>query len=144
MLITLFAFEIILIVLTMLTTHMVEHKFASIQASLGMYCSKRTYKTKADINFIEMMIAEYNHLCSDTDEEPDLPSAISLKLHKEYIGRFTYVAIKNIAIKSRHLMWGIFAAEVLIAWINNKPRESVSDYFCQFIIDCYYVLLWDY
>ncbi len=124
MLITLFAFEIILIVLTMLTTHMVEHKFASIQASLGMYCSKRTYKTKADINFIEMMIAEYNHLCSDTDEEPDLPSAISLKLHKEYIGRFSYVSVMNIANKAKYLMWGIFISEIFIAWINQVTNQG--------------------
>lgn len=124
MLITLFAFEITLIILTVFTTHMVEHKFASIQASLGMYCSKRIYKTKADIHFIESMIESYNNLCSDTDEEPDLPSAISLKLHKEYIGRFSYVSVMNIANKARHLMWGIFGAEILIAWINQVTQDG--------------------
>ena len=124
MLITLFAFEIILIGLTMFTTRMVEHKFSSIEASLGMYCNKRTYKTKADIRFIEMMIEEYKRLCSDTDEEPELASAISLKLHKEYIGRFSYMSVMNIANKTKYLMWGIFVAEVLIAWINQEASKG--------------------
>lgn len=119
MLITLFVFEIILMILTVFTTHMVEHKFEAIHASLGMYCNKRTYKTKADIDFIETIINDYKRLCSDTDEEPDLPSAISLKLHKEYIGHFAYVSIKNIAIKARHLMWGIVVIEILITRINK-------------------------
>lgn len=126
MLITLFAFEIILMILTMFTTHMVEHKFEGIRVSLGMYCSKRAYKTKADIDFIETIINEYKRLCSDTDEEPDLPSAISLKLHKEYIGRFTYVSIKNIAIKVRYLMWGIVGIEILIAGINKTFYTTVT------------------
>lgn len=124
MLIALLVFEIILIGLTIFTTHMVEHKFESIHASLRMYCNKRTYKTKADIDFIETIINDYKRLCSETDEEPDLVSAISLKLHKEYIGRFTYIAIKNIAIKAKQLMWGIFAAEILIAYIDQTVSQS--------------------
>lgn len=124
MLIALLVFEIILIGLTVFTTHMVEHKFTGIHNSLDMYCSKRAYKTKADINFIETIIMDYKRLCIDTDEEPDLPSAVSLKLHKEYIGKFTYVSIKNIAIKAKHLMWGVFAAEILIAWTNQVVGDK--------------------
>lgn len=146
MLITLFVFEIILIILTVFTTHMVEHKFASIQASLGMYCSKRTYKTKADIHFIEMVLADYKRLCSDTDEEPDLPSAISLKLHKEYIGRFSYVAVMNVANKVRHLMWGIFGAEVLIAGINEVTDDGkilmlIFSSLLMTVIMCFYGII---
>ena len=126
MLIVLFIFDILLIILTVFTTHMVEHKFQAIQASLGAYCNKRTYKTKADIEFIETIISDYRRLCSDTDEEPDLPSAVSLKLHKEYIGKFTYVAVKNIAIKARHLMWGILVTEVLVTCINKTTQEGQS------------------
>lgn len=126
MLIALFVFEMLLIILTVFTTHMVEHKFQAIQASLRAYCNKRTYKTKADIEFIETIISDYKRLCSDTDEEPDLPSAVSLKLHKEYIGKFTYVAVKNIAIKARHLMWGILTTEVLVSCVNKTTQEGQS------------------
>jgi len=103
---------------------MMEHKFKSIRASLTMYCNKRTYKTRTDIDFIESIISDYQRLCIHTDEEPDLVSAISLKLHKEYIGRFTYIAIKNIALKAKNLMWGIFAAEILIAYIDRMVTQS--------------------
>lgn len=126
MLITLFILEIILIGIIVFTTQMVEHKFVSIRASLDRYCNKRTYKTKADIHFVEMMIAEYNRLCSDTDEEPDLSSAVSLKLHKEYIGRFSYVSVINTANKAKYLMWGIFVAEILITWLNKMANNGKS------------------
>lgn len=76
MLIALFVFEMIIAGLTILTTHMVQHKLYTIKESLGIYCNKRTYKTKADIDFIESIITSYKKLVTDTDEEPDLESAI--------------------------------------------------------------------
>lgn len=124
MLIALLIFNIILIGLTIFTTEMVEHKFYRIYASLDAYYSKRTYKTHKDIEFIEAIINDYKRLLSDTDEEPELMSAINIRLHKEYIGRFSYIAVKNIAVKSKHLMWGIFLAEGLIAGINGTTNEA--------------------
>lgn len=119
MLIALFIFELILVGLTILTTHMVEHKLYTLQASLGMYCNKRTYKTKADIDFIESIITSYKNLVTDTDEEPDLESAIKRRLQYEYIGRFSYVSVKNIALKGKNLMWGVLAIEGLVVWMNQ-------------------------
>lgn len=119
MLIALFIFELTLVGLTILTTHMVEHKLHTIQASLGMYCNKRTYKTKADIDFIESIITSYKKLVTDTDEEPDLESAIKRRLQYEYIGRFSYVSVKNIALKGKNLMWGVLAIEGLVVWMNQ-------------------------
>ena len=123
MLIVLFVFEIIIVGLTIFTTHMVEHKFKMIEMSLAMYCNKRTYKTKANIDFIENIMNTYQKLALDSDEEPDLESAIRRKLQHEYIGRFPYISVKNMAIKARHLMWAILGLEFIIAWIN---KESYS------------------
>lgn len=119
MLIALVVFDIIIIGLTILTTEMVEHKFRSIRNSLSVYCNRRAYKTKSNIDFIESAISEYKRLCSDTDEEPDLVNIINIKLHKECIGKFSYDTIKNMAIKTRHMMWGILGMEVIITWINE-------------------------
>ena len=120
MLITLFVFEIIIVGLTIFTTHMVEHKFKTIEMSLPMYHNKRTYKTKANMEFIESIVNIYQKLALDTDEEPDLESAIKRKLQHEYIGKFPYISVKNVAIKSRHLMWAILGLEFFIAWINQE------------------------
>lgn len=124
MLIALFIFEIIIVGLTIFTTHMVEHKFQAIGASLSMYCNKRTYKTKANIDFIETIMNTYQKLALDTDEEPDLESAIRRKLQHEYIGRFPYISVKNVAVKARHLMWAILGLEFLITWINQEANSG--------------------
>ena len=124
MLIALFIFEIIIVGLTIFTTHMVEHKFQAIGASLSMYCNKRTYKTKANIDFIEAIMNTYQKLALDTDEEPDLESAIRRKLQHEYIGKFPYISVKNVAIKARHLMWAILGLEFIITWINQEANSG--------------------
>ena len=120
MLIALFVFEIIIVGLTILTTRMIEHKFKMIEMSLAMYCNKRTYKTRANIDFIESILDIYHKLTLDTDEEPDLESAIKRKLQHEYIGKFSYISVKNVAIKAKHLMWAILSLEFMIAWINQE------------------------
>lgn len=126
MIIILLVFQIIIVGLTVFTTHMIEHKFKTIQRGLEIYYSKRAYKTKANIEFIECIVSEYKRLRSDTDEEPDLPSAINIKLHKECIGRFSYDSIKNIALKTRHMMWGIVGLQCLITWINRGFNERYT------------------
>lgn len=124
MLIALFIFEIIIVGLTIFTTHMVEHKFKMIEMSLSMYCNKRTYKTKTNIDFIESIVTIYQKLILDSDEEPDLESAIRRKLQHEYIGKFPYISVKNMAIKVRHLMWAILGLEFMIAWINQEAYSG--------------------
>ena len=126
MIIILLVFQIIIVGLTVFTTHMIEHKFKTIQKGLEIYYSKRAYKTKANIEFIESIVGEYKRLRSGTDEEPDLPSAINIQLHEECIGRFSYDSIKNIALKTRHMMWGIVGLQCLITWINRGFNERYT------------------
>lgn len=127
MLIVLFIFEIIIMGLTILTTHMIEHKFKMIKISLAVYGNKRTYKTKANVDFIESILTMYRKIILDTNEEPDLESAIKRKLHQESIGKFGYISVKNIAIKARRLMWGILGLELAIAWMNQEiySRQAI-------------------
>lgn len=124
MLIALFVFEIIIVGLTILTTRMIEHKFKMIKISLAIYCNKRTYKTKANIDFIESILGIYDKLTLDTDEEPDLESAIKRKLQHEYIGKFSYISVKNVAIKAKRLMWAILSLEFIILWVNQEDYSG--------------------
>lgn len=119
MLITLFIFEIMIAVLTIFTTHMVEHKIGGIQNSLGIYRSKRAYRTKAEVAFIEKVIEEYEYLGQDSDEEPDLECIIRRNLQHEYIGAFPYISVRNIAVKLPCLMWGILMLQGMIIVVNK-------------------------
>ena len=126
MIIVLFVFEVIIVGLTILTTHMVEHKFKMIKMSLPMYTNRRTYKTKANLDFIESILNMYQRIILDTHEEPDLESAIKRRLNQEFIGKFSYISVKNIAIKARHLMWVILAIELVIAWMNQELYSRLT------------------
>lgn len=126
MLIVLFVFEIVIVILTIFTTEMVEHKYKAIQDSLGMYCNKRTYKTKADIDFIESIVKSYSKLVEETGQEPDLESAIRRKLQHESIGKFSYISVRNLAMKARGLMWGVLILEILVAWVNHVASNVDS------------------
>lgn len=118
MLIVLLILQIILLGLMLLTTHMLEHKFKFIHKSLELYYNKRSYKTVTDINFIDTIINDYKALCKETEIEPDLESAIRVKLQQEYIGRFKYSSVKNTATQIRYLMLIVCLASMLVSHID--------------------------
>lgn len=120
MLIVLFVFEILLTCLTIFTTCMVEHKFKYIEESLKMYTNNKAYTTETRIAFIEGIVNRYKECIDDSDEGPDLDSIVKNHLSKEYIGKFPYVSVKNIATKVKRVMWGVIILEVLIAVVNGN------------------------
>lgn len=120
MLIALFIFEFLLTVLTIFTTCMVENKFKYIEQSLKMYTNNRAYTTEARIAFVEGIVNRYKECIEDSDEMPDIDSIVKNHLSKEYIGKFPYVSVKNIATKVKRVMWGIIILEILIPIINGQ------------------------
>ena len=44
---------------------------------------------------------------------------IKSSLLKEYIGKFTFIGVNNVANKAKYIMWGIITLERTIACINN-------------------------
>nr|WP_302599908.1 hypothetical protein [uncultured Cellulosilyticum sp.] len=120
MLITLFIFEILLMILTTFTTSMVEHKFKDIEQSLKMYTNNKAYTTETRIAFIEKVVNRYKACVEGTEEMPDIDSIVKSCLAKEYIGKFPYVSVKNIATKVKRVMWGIILLEILIAIVNGQ------------------------
>lgn len=118
MLIILLILQIILLGLMLLTTQMLEHKFKFIHKSLELYYNKRSYKTMSDIDFIHTIMNDYKVLCQETEREPDLESAVRVKLQQEYIGRFKYSSVKNTATQIRYLMLIVCLASMLVARID--------------------------
>lgn len=123
MLITLLVFEIILATLIIFTTSMVENKYKEIDQSLKLYANDRAYKTAQHIDFISRVIERYKVCLEDTDERPDIDSIVKNYFYKEYIGRFTYIGVKNVATKTYTIMWGGIFLEAAIALINKVTTQ---------------------
>ena len=115
MIIGLFTVQLTLAILVVFTTYMISHKFKNIEASLEVYGSARAYKTQADIAFIEKVLMRYKE---------GIDSIIKATFYKEYIGKFPFQSIKNIATKVTRLMWGIIAVEAVIAATDKSMNAA--------------------
>jgi hypothetical protein len=123
MIVGLLIMEIILAVLIIFTTYMISYKFKSIESSLEIYSSSRAYKTQSHIAFIEKVMNRYNECINNIDDLIDIESIIKTILYREKIGRFSFTAIRNIALKSTRVMWGITLLEVAVAFINKEIHQ---------------------
>lgn len=123
MLIMLLVFEIMLAILIIFTTSMVENKYKEIDNSLKLYGNNRAYKTAEKVDFISRVIERYKVCIEDTDETPNIDSIVKNYFYKEYIGRFTYIGVKNVATKTYTVMWGGIFLEVIIALVNKVTTE---------------------
>ena len=120
MLIALLIFEVILMLIIILTTCMVENKFKYIIKSLQMYKNIKAYTTEETIAFIDGIINRYNECLKEPDSSPDIDSIVKNHLSKEYIGKFPYTSVKNIATRLKEVMRGIVIIEILIAILNHQ------------------------
>lgn len=120
MLMFLLIFEMIIICIIVLCHIMIEQKFNEIEKSTQIYTNKRAYRTKQSVAFIEDVIKRYQKYVSKKNQEPDLYSMIKSSLLKEYIGKFTFIGVSNVANKGKYIMWGIIILEVFIGFINNE------------------------
>jgi uncharacterized protein YlxW (UPF0749 family) len=115
--------EIILAALIILTHYMIISKFKSIELSLSKYGNSRVYKVQAHIAFIEKVINKYKECTQNLEDPGELENIIRTILYREYIGRFPFLAIKNIATKTTQIMWGIIVLETLTAFINKTADQ---------------------
>ncbi len=123
MLIALFIIEVMVATTIVFTTYMMCSKFKGIEISLGVYSSPRAYKTQSHVDFIEKVIKKYKECIENIGEETNIESIIKSTLYKEYIGKFPFAIVKNIALKATRVMWGIIFLEGIVALINNVVHE---------------------
>lgn len=119
MLIFLLLFEIGIIFIIVLSHVMLEKKYREVEKSIQIYTSKRAYRTKQSIAFIDDIIKRHVEFVEQKNELPDLYSMIKSSLLREYIGKFTFIGVNNIAHKGKYIMWGIIVLEMTIGCINN-------------------------
>jgi len=109
--------EVLLSVSILLTMHMIEYRYKSIQLSLKLYGSKRKYKTQTDIEWLDLLIKEYE---TNPMEERDLSYIIYHALQNSSIGKFPYVTVMNVASQGTLLMWGILVIGSMVVIINKS------------------------
>lgn len=119
MLLFLLIFELIIIVIITLSHKMLQKKYTEIEKSTYIYTNKRAYRTQKSVVFIDNIVKRYLGYIDKENEAPDLYSMIKSSLLKEYIGKFPFIAVNNVAHKAKHIMWGIVVLEMAIAYINN-------------------------
>jgi len=120
MIVGLFAMQFILASLIVFTTYMISNKFKSIEKSLEVYGNSRAYKTQSYVAFIEKVMRRYQDGIKNIGKDVDIESIIKATLYKEYIGKFPFQSVKNIAIKTTRLMWGIILIEGVVAFIDQS------------------------
>ena len=126
MLLVLFITEFILGFIVVFTTYMMTSKFKSIEMSIGIYSSRRAYKTQAHVDFIEKVIKKYKGCTDFIGEEINLESIIKSILYKEYIGKFPLATVKSMALKTTRVMWGVIFLEGILIFSNRTAHEASS------------------
>ena len=126
MLMCLLIFEMILMLLIILTHQMILQKYKEIQKSVTVYTSKRVYKTTAHIAFIDQLIKRYQYYIQKKHEIPELETMVRNHLLQEHIGRFSFIGVSNVAQKVKYIMWGIIGLEVVIMVVNRSTQTLES------------------
>lgn len=119
MLIFLLVFEVVIISITVLCHIMIEKKYKEIERGASIYTDKRAYRTQSSVAFMDYVLKRYQEYTIEEGGVPDLYSMIKVNLLKEYIGKFTFIGVNNVANKAKYIMWGIIALELVIALFNN-------------------------
>ena len=119
MLLFLLLFEIGIVLIIILSHIMLEKKYKEVEKSIQIYTSRRAYRTKQSIAFIDDIIKRHIEFVEQKNESPDLYSMIKSSLLREHIGKFTFIGVNNIAHKAKYIMWGIIVLEITIGCINN-------------------------
>lgn len=118
--------EIMVSILMTLATCMVENKFKSIKIGLSIYTSKRSYKTKADIDFIDRIVGECKEI--GIGKVRSTRCIVNKDLQKEYIGKFPYLLIFSLATKLIVLMWLILGVQFLVLLIMGIKTSTYGDF----------------
>ncbi|PHV69282.1 hypothetical protein CS063_16640 [Sporanaerobium hydrogeniformans] len=119
MIIGLFSIQCVLALIIVLTTKMILHKFEMIETSIELYNNSRVYKTQSSIAFIDSIIRKYDEIENKLKDKVDIETFLVTTLHKEKIGSFSYLAIKNLATKTIFLMWAVIMLEILVISIDR-------------------------
>lgn len=109
------------------TTSMLQNHFNKISRSVDIYLNPKAYKPESEIAFIRDLIEKYEFIYHTREDETiEVATMIKNVFYKLKIGKFSYIAIQNIAVQSKFLMWALLCAQILMQIFNPVQERFIS------------------
>lgn len=125
----LFGINAVMALIVTFTTRMLQNHFNKINKSIQIYLNPKAYKTESEIDFIRSLIEKYQRIYeAQNGENIEVETMIQNAFYEKRIGRFAYITVQNIALKSKLIMWGILSIQVLMEILGKAPGSSITNF----------------
>ncbi|MDA3730479.1 hypothetical protein PBV87_03025 [Niameybacter massiliensis] len=125
----LFGINALLALIVTFTTRMLQNHFEKINKSIQVYLNPKAYKTESEIDFIRNLIDKYQRVFeAQNGENIEVETMVQNAFYEKRIGRFSYITIQNIALKSKLVMWGALSIQVFIEILSKSPGSSIKNF----------------
>lgn len=125
----LFGINALLALIVTFTTRMLQNHFEKINKSIQVYLNPKAYKTESEIDFIRNLIDKYQRVFeAQNGENIEVETMVQNAFYEKRIGRFSYIMIQNIALKSKLVMWGVLSIQVFIEILSKSPGSSIKNF----------------
>ncbi|WP_053982477.1 hypothetical protein [Niameybacter massiliensis] len=125
----LFGINALLALIVTFTTRMLQNHFEKINKSIQVYLNPKAYKTESEIDFIRNLIDKYQRVFeAQNGENIEVETMVQNAFYEKRIGRFSYITIQNIALKSKLVMWGVLSIQVFIEILSKSPGSSIKNF----------------
>lgn len=112
------------------TMSMLKNHFSRIEKSMEIYDNPKIYKTKSDTEFIGELIERYKKLDQVAKKTIDIDTMIEASFYKQKIGKFSYLAVQNVATKGTVIIWIILATQIGLEVLSPIPGSSITNFIC--------------
>lgn len=119
-------FQMILGILVVFTHYMLLHQFQFIEESLERYTNPKAYRTEKLIGVIDTIIKRYAEEVTLKREDKNLQPIIRTSLYTQKIGKFTYIGVKNIALKGRWLMGSTLIIQTIFMYLGEQMKSPFA------------------
>ncbi|MGL4345252.1 MAG: hypothetical protein ACRCTE_08650 [Cellulosilyticaceae bacterium] len=130
----LFAVNVLLCVITFLTTSMLQNHFHRIHRSISIYLDAKAYKPNSEIAFISKVLKRYQEISCNCEDQTaivphvDVEVMINKALYEEKIGRFSYLGVQSIATRAKVVMWAILVIQIALEILSTAPGSSIPNF----------------
>ena len=125
----LFGINALLALIVTFTTRMLQNHFEKINKSIQVYLNPKAWETESEIDFIRNLIDKYQRVFeAQNGENIEVETMVQNAFYEKRIGRFSYITIQNIALKSKLVMWGALSIQVFIEILSKSPGSSIKNF----------------
>lgn len=130
----LFGVNVLICIITFLTTSMLQNHFNKIHRSMVIYLDNRAYRPNSEVSFVNKVLSRYQELSSNRTEEEAIVPHIDVEvmiynaLYEEHIGKFSYLGVQSMATRGKVVMWAILVIQIALEIMGGQPGRSVVNF----------------